>query len=39
MNRRESIAGLGSAVAWSRVAWAQQQAMPVIGDLSSTSPG
>ena len=30
MRRREFIAGLGSAVAWPLVAWAQQAAMPPI---------
>jgi hypothetical protein len=31
MRRREFIAGLGSATAWSMVAQAQQATMPVIG--------
>jgi putative ABC transport system substrate-binding protein len=40
VNRRELIALLGGATTvWSHVALAQQKAMPVVGFLSSNSPG
>ena len=35
MRRREFVAGLGGAAAWSRVGRAQQPAMPAIGVLHS----
>ena len=39
LQRREFIAGLGCATAWPVVARAQQSTEPVIGFLSSVSPG
>jgi putative ABC transport system substrate-binding protein len=40
VNRRELlILGAGTAIAWPLTAHPQQKAMPVIGYLSSTSPG
>src|SRR6516225_11145005 len=38
IERREFIAGLGSAAAWPVVAGAQQRALPVIGYISSSTP-
>jgi putative ABC transport system substrate-binding protein len=38
VRRREFIAGLGSAAAWSAIAQGQQPKMPVIGFLYSRSP-
>jgi putative tryptophan/tyrosine transport system substrate-binding protein len=38
MRRREFIAGLGTAMAWSIAAHAQQQLLPIVGFISSRSP-
>jgi putative tryptophan/tyrosine transport system substrate-binding protein len=38
MKRREFIAGLGTAMAWSIAAHAQQQLLPIVGFISSRSP-
>jgi putative tryptophan/tyrosine transport system substrate-binding protein len=39
MRRRDFIVGFGSAVPWPITARAQQSVMPVIGFLSSGTPG
>jgi putative tryptophan/tyrosine transport system substrate-binding protein len=38
MRRREFIAGLGTAMAWSIAAPAQQRVLPIVGFISSRSP-